>query len=193
MHLSRIRLRAERRLGQLLKITAENGERRLAEQGRPSEASRGGTPTLTDFGVPRDRASRAMQLANIPEEQFEAALAEPVVAGPREILEQLKPPKPPELVPNTKTLLLWGRVRDFGEYIEAGEMPPIANWCHNLQPFQLDHLRRYIPLIIGYLSARKSPGRGASLSRRADDLPRDLEAPLIVGGARAPSPLRAAV
>ena len=34
MHASRIRLRAERRLGQLLKLTAENGERATRETAR---------------------------------------------------------------------------------------------------------------------------------------------------------------
>ena len=29
--------------------------------------------TLSDLGIPRDRASRAMQLAEVPEDQFEAA------------------------------------------------------------------------------------------------------------------------
>jgi hypothetical protein len=33
--------------------------------------SRGATPTLADMGIPRDRASRAMQLADVPAEQFE--------------------------------------------------------------------------------------------------------------------------
>jgi hypothetical protein len=98
MHASRIRLRAERRLGQLLKLTAENGERATRETARlvgSSDAARRDQPTLADLGVPRDRASRAMQLANIPEEQFEAALAEPLVAQPRRILREAKPPKPP--------------------------------------------------------------------------------------------------
>lgn len=66
--------RAERKLGLILKRMAETGERAAQDAGRPSEVSRGATHTLADLGIPRDRASRAMQLAEVPQEQFDAAL-----------------------------------------------------------------------------------------------------------------------
>jgi hypothetical protein len=63
-------------MGQLLEQMRENGKR--AKRGEPAsqQMSRGATsaPTLSDVGIPRDRASRATQLAEIPEEEFEAAL-----------------------------------------------------------------------------------------------------------------------
>jgi hypothetical protein len=98
-------VRAERRLGEVLRAMAENGERKI--QGNAVK-SRDAT-SLEELGIPKDRASRAMQLADVPEDQFEAALAEPRIAQPRRILEEIK-----GAVPITKTLNLWGRVRDLG-------------------------------------------------------------------------------
>jgi hypothetical protein len=57
---------------------AANGERASRSNGGANipTVSRGATPsTLEDLGIPRDRASRAMQLADVPEDQFEAALS----------------------------------------------------------------------------------------------------------------------
>jgi hypothetical protein len=150
MGASRIRVRAERRLGEILKRMAETGERASRGGDPESNVARrdiGDTPTLADMGIPRDRASRAMHLAEVPEQEFEAALAEPRIAQPRRILDQRR-----DTVPITKTLNLWGRVRDLGTAISAGEVPPIEFWRHNLQPFQVDELRRSIPVIVSYLS-----------------------------------------
>ena len=87
MHASRIRVRAERQLGVILKRMAQNGERR--GPGDP-DTSRGAT-SLNGLGIPRDRASRAMQRADVPEEEFETALSRPGVAQPRRILDERKP------------------------------------------------------------------------------------------------------
>jgi hypothetical protein len=89
-----------------------------------------------------------MQLAAVPEEEFEAALAETKVAQPRRILAE----RQPDAVPIKKTLNLWGRVRDLGTAISAGEVPEIELWRTNLQPFQVDELRRSIPIIMAYLA-----------------------------------------
>ena len=149
MEASRIRVRAERKLGEILKRMADKGERTTRQTARSSSAVR-----LDDLGIPKDRASRAMQLADVPQEQFDAALAEPAVAQPRRILRELRePPKPAPLVPIDQTLTLWGKVRDLGSEIEAGRVPRLEHWRENLQPFQIEHLRRYVPQIITYLSA----------------------------------------
>lgn len=97
-----------------------------------------------------------MQLADVPEAEFEAALEGPTPAQPRRILREIKEKRdvtPPSPVPIEQTLDLWGGVRDMGERIENNELPPLTLWRTNLQPFQIAHLRRYIPLIVSYLSA----------------------------------------
>jgi hypothetical protein len=86
MGCSRMRLRAERRLGEILKRMAETGERSAG--GKPSRDAR--VTTLSDLKIPYDRASRAMQLAEVPEQQFESALAEDRIAQPRRILKELR-------------------------------------------------------------------------------------------------------
>ena len=82
MEASRIRVRAERKLGEILKAMAANGQRVTQATAKSSSAMR-----LDDLGIPKDRASRAMQLADVPQEQFDAALAEPEVAQPRRTLK----------------------------------------------------------------------------------------------------------
>lgn len=64
MECSRTRLRAERKLGELLRRQAENGER-AGKGDRASNVAPRNISTLSDLGIPRDRASRAMQRAQI--------------------------------------------------------------------------------------------------------------------------------
>lgn len=68
-----IRIRAERRLGQMLRDSAEAGERQT--RGGDAEA-KSSLPTLGDMGVSKDLSSRAQAIASIPDEEFEATLAE---------------------------------------------------------------------------------------------------------------------
>jgi hypothetical protein len=70
--LARILVRIERCLGHVLKAAAANAER---------ARSRGATSalTLSVLGIPRDRVSRAMQLADLPEPEIESAQAQPSV------------------------------------------------------------------------------------------------------------------
>ena len=147
IHASHIRLRAERKLGEILRKTADNGQRLGGRGGDRRSNNAAQLDRLSDFQIPADRASRAMQLAAVPELEFEAALAEPRVAQPRRLLDERKPQ-----VPITQTLNLWGRVRDMGAAIANGEVPPVELWRINLQLFQVDELRRSIPLILDYLS-----------------------------------------
>jgi hypothetical protein len=161
MRASRIRLRAERRMGELLIEMKQRGERAKRGETKQDRMSRRATFTLPELGIPRDRASRAEQLARVPAPEFEAALGAGEPGQPRRIIrewqekhdvtpeEQLAP----ELVPIEHTLALWGRVREFGELLDAGELPPLDLWRTNIQPFQIAQLQRHIPPIIEYLTA----------------------------------------
>lgn len=69
-----IKVRAERRCGELLRSTAATSER--ATQGRPPKTSNDTTfSTLADMGLTRDESSRYQRLAAMPEEHFETAVA----------------------------------------------------------------------------------------------------------------------
>ena len=99
---SDIKIRAERKCGEMLKATAASGERATkSDRGRPKEkTSHDATtllaPTLTEFGIKRDMSARYQKLADIPEETFESALEEsakkkgvPTTAGVMRIAQEL--------------------------------------------------------------------------------------------------------
>ena len=108
-----IRLRAERKWGQLYSGSEKAKGVRTAGGG----AGAGGRmqrppaqpPTLADMGMTKDQSSRWQKLGAVPDDEFEAAVAERRV-------DQLaaKPEKPTEPV-NADVLWLWGRLREFRE------------------------------------------------------------------------------
>jgi len=109
----RIRLRAERRMGELLASMEKARGGGKIEPGKKGfqQRSEASTPvrTLKQLGLTKDESSRAQQLASIPREQFEEGLAteRPTAAG---IIAQAKPR--PERGPNAKG---WGDfLRDLG-------------------------------------------------------------------------------
>lgn len=70
-----IKVRAERRAGQMLRESAERGERATKESGiNQHRVSNDATPTLTDIGITRDQSSRWQALAAMPDEHFETAV-----------------------------------------------------------------------------------------------------------------------
>jgi len=77
---ARIRIRAEKKTGELLAESKRRGERHPQGGDQQAKSRR---PILSDLGISRDQSSQWQKLADIPEEQFEAALAEgrPSTAG----------------------------------------------------------------------------------------------------------------
>lgn len=71
-----IRIRAERRLGQMLQETAETGERQTRGGDRKAAESKSIAPTLIDIGISKDLSARAQAIASVPEQQFEQILSE---------------------------------------------------------------------------------------------------------------------
>lgn len=76
-----IKVRAERRAGEMLRVSAERGERVQPNGGlnrgrnRSESQAVTPTPTLADIGVTPMQSSRWQQLASMSEEHFEAAVA----------------------------------------------------------------------------------------------------------------------
>jgi len=113
-----IRLRAERRAGELLRNMEQTRERAT----RGSDAFRGNqhakvmsrhatSPSLSSLGISRDQSSKWQKLAGVPEDQFEDALRDPehkpstagILRKSNGSQEQMNP----------HALWLWGRLRDF--------------------------------------------------------------------------------
>lgn len=73
-----IKIRAERKCGEMLKEGAKNGDRATKESNlRVGPNSRDGIsgPTLSDIGISPNQSSRWQKLADMPEEHFETAVA----------------------------------------------------------------------------------------------------------------------
>jgi N6-adenosine-specific RNA methylase IME4 len=81
-HASEVRLRAERRAGEMLIEMAEKGERPL---GRKKESH---DVTLSALDVTRMQSSRWQQIAAVPEELFEAYIAERRETESRKLIDQ---------------------------------------------------------------------------------------------------------
>jgi hypothetical protein len=75
-----IRLRAERKAGEILAATEKAkwapGPGR-GKAGIPAGPAFTETPTLRDLGISKQQSSDWQRLADVPQEQFEAALADP--------------------------------------------------------------------------------------------------------------------
>lgn len=115
-----VRLRAERRCGEILNAMRERGEmaRGVQMNGRneygdyrQSQRETAEPPkTLSDLGISKTQSSRWQALANVPEEQFEEALRDPEVKpSTTGMLRRAEP------VPQIagEALFIWGRLRDL--------------------------------------------------------------------------------
>ena len=107
-----IRLRAERKAGLLLstmeKAKGAPGNQHTGKLDRSRDET--GPKTLSDLGISKNQSHRWQQLAAVPEEQFEAALAEPVKPTTSGIIARAAPPVKPI---DERALWIWGRLRDF--------------------------------------------------------------------------------
>jgi hypothetical protein len=115
-----VRLRAERRVGELLKELARAGS---AAGGDTKSVSARATPippspyasALAEHGMSRQTAHRYQALAEIPKAEFDLALsgpAKPTTAGVLKAREKVRNPAPAPRV-SDEALWVWGRLRDL--------------------------------------------------------------------------------
>lgn len=147
-----IRLRAERRAGELLREMAGRGER-AGQGGDRKSKSPDATLKLADLGISKQQSSDWQKLAKLPEGDFEARLKgpeKPTTAGLIATVET----KAKEVTPvSSAALWLWGRLQDF-ERDRLLETDP-----DQLIATMLDHMktttRRLAPLVAAWLSGVK--------------------------------------
>jgi hypothetical protein len=121
-----IRIRAERRVGELLKDMKQNGQRHSGHGDQKSESSHA-TPiqTLEDFGITRDQSSKWQQLADVPEQTFENLVTEDGMST-EEILRRMAPPTPPPSV-DLRVLFVWSHLKDFASGDWTGGKPVLES------------------------------------------------------------------
>jgi hypothetical protein len=106
-----IRMRAERKAGQLLaQMPKAGGGRPTKIAGQPEKKSLHQT-TLSGLGISRDQSAHWQRLGAIPVKQFEAALANGDKPSTKGLLRELQKPKERPATP--EGLWLWGRLHDF--------------------------------------------------------------------------------
>lgn len=83
-HCAEIKIRAERRVGELLRGTEKDkggGDRRSNHQSRRAT---GDIPTLSDAGITKTQSSRFQQLADVPRKKFDQAVEDAKGRGDEE-------------------------------------------------------------------------------------------------------------
>jgi hypothetical protein len=153
-----IRLRAERKVGQMLKdlqratpqtanpIGVNGKEVMFNDATRPATKSEYAA-TLEQTGISRQTAHRYQRLAELPESTFEAALRKPEKPTTNGLVELQKATyNPPSNKKNTEALWLWGRMRDF-ERDGLFEIEPQAFIEPMTDSMRADVLRLIDPII----------------------------------------------
>ncbi len=108
-----VRIRAERKAGELLRDMKQNGQRHKQGGDRKSKSG-SATLKVAELGVTRDQSSKWQQLAAIPAEEFEAELSKPGPAPSTEGLinsRVLASHPVPRMDPDA--LRAWGQIKDF--------------------------------------------------------------------------------
>ena len=148
-----IRLRAERRAGQLLaeRDKAKGGGDQRAEQ--RSHAATGAPETLAELGISKTQSSRWQKLAAVPEPEFERTIRTPSRPTTSGIIAAAAPPKVSPIDP--RALWLWGRLQDFERegLFDADPNDLIAS--ASAAPHMAATIREFTPKVIAWLGRIK--------------------------------------
>jgi hypothetical protein len=146
-----IRVRAERRTGELLKETAATGQRERRGGDRRSK-SRQPTLKLADYGLTNDQSSQFQRLADVPKDLFELELAKPNAPSAATIIAAADPAKP-ATQPKFTSASLWlhGTLRDFKEQGWL-ERDPIEVMDEHMTDGMRQEIRRLAPEVAAWLT-----------------------------------------
>jgi hypothetical protein len=154
---AQIRIRAERRVGELLRESEKaHGARGKAGPGRGHKTktgSNGTTPFIKDHGISKDQSSDWQKLATIPTGKFQEELGRPGIPSTEQILHSAYPKKrEPSLIANVDPAAadMWGRLCDFERWNLLGR-DPNQLFATMTDPMREDVLR-LTPLVIAWLN-----------------------------------------
>jgi hypothetical protein len=108
-----IRLRAERKAGQLLSQMDKAKGAAQPGIGRAGGTRSDGPTALRDLGVSKQQSSDWQKLGKIPDAEFETAMELPRKATTAGIIRDTMPPEPTKVPVSHEALWLWGRMLDF--------------------------------------------------------------------------------
>lgn len=143
-----IRIRAERRAGQLLQEMKQLGKREK-QGGNRTAKSRDTILKLADIGISNDQAADWQKLAEVSQDQFEEALSQPhVMPTTQGVLAATGKLAPiPKLHLDHDALRAYGQIADFEKI-----MGRPANELFRLMPdFQQEKMAELIPVVIAWL------------------------------------------
>jgi hypothetical protein len=139
-----IRLRAERKAGQLLaKMPKANGAREPRTHRGSTQSSGTTAPTLKDLGISRDQSSQWQKLGALPQREFDIAIGESVKPPTTKGILRAAEPAPRKPTVAADALWLWGRLMDFERDGLLEKMPsevmetmtdPMKDDVHRLAP-----------------------------------------------------------
>lgn len=152
-HACEIRLRAERKAGQLLakmpkaKGGAVKGVGRRGKNGVEPDDS---IKALDDLGITRDQSSQWQKLGALPQRDFDLAIGESVKPpSTKGILRAASEPEKPRQTVSSDALWLWGRLLDF-ERDGLLEKTP-ANVLKTMTDPMKDDVHRLAPKVSAWL------------------------------------------
>lgn len=166
-----IRLRAERKCGQLLQVMAKSKERQtkvdnLKQGPKSREVSSGKVAapiSLKELGISHNQSSKWQKLADVPEEKFERSLARPDKPSTGSILREHAPPKQKPVDP----AVLWvcGRLRDFERDGLLDREP--ADLLSTATTSIIDDIQRLAPIVVNWLQRLSREVRNVEAKRAA--------------------------
>jgi len=172
-----VRMRAERKVGELLRDQKASGERASAGGNRGNQHTGGivvsdDNATLSDLGVTRDQSSQWQQLAEIPEEEFDEYLddrdSKPTTGS---ILRRHRrrtgaEPASAGIRVNPEALALWGYIRD----VAALRLEP-SQLVRTMTPSMVEQINAQLPEVIAFLRNLEGPihERHANRTGQGDD------------------------
>lgn len=155
----KIRLRAERRCGELLRESPKNPGAKGNPKGRGGKIVRSNDktaqPTLGELGISKQQSSDWQKLAAIPEKEFERQLNRTDTGGPS-THELIVDPKPVTMKVSKNAVFVHGRIYDF-EFHRCMELDPRELYDNMLDTMQAE-IDEILPRLIPWLKRLNRKG-----------------------------------